>query len=406
MNLSFNDFVNRPASLGNATKSLKDKIIWKERCRVLQLALFTRSFRRAVVCVAASLASFARAELPALPETMGSVSIPAQEWPLKPGPREIKVYIRYPAAGAKLEGVRPTTGIMLSLHNWGGTASGGSADVGVLSNQYNVVAIGVDYLQSGAQASIKDPEPYDFGYLQALDALRALHYVFDGLKQRGIAFDSTRIFTTGGSGGGNVSLMANKLAPRTFAAVIDMCGMKKLSDDIAFNLPGGSSLDARYVRDPQHPFYLAPDAQELRFIGNPAHLAVMKRLGCTAKIFTVHGADDPSCPFADAQEYAANMQASGLDFTFVPVTKDKLDGKVFTSSEHALGNRTLIVDKVAGETLKTLHRAGLTDFERKQDIRYATTNGTWIISYAKGWPEGRFEAAPGKPAPPISVKSK
>ena len=45
---------------------------------------------------------------------------------------------------------------------------------------FDVVAIGVDYLQSGRQASIEDPEPYDFGWLQALDALRALHFVFDG----------------------------------------------------------------------------------------------------------------------------------------------------------------------------------------------------------------------------------
>jgi hypothetical protein len=29
----------------------------------------------------------------------------------------------------------------------------------------------VNYLQSGRQASIEDPRPYDFGYLQALDAL-------------------------------------------------------------------------------------------------------------------------------------------------------------------------------------------------------------------------------------------
>ena len=330
---------------------------------------------------------------------MGSVSIPAQEWPIKPGPREITVYLRYPGAGAKIEGVRPGTGLMLSLHNWGGTASGGSADVGVLSNKYNVVAIGVDYLQSGAQASIRDPEPYDFGWLQALDALRALHFVADGLKQRGIQFDSTRIFTTGGSGGGNVSLMANKLAPRTFAAVIDMCGMKKLSDDIAFNLPGGTDLNARYVRDPKHPYYLSRDAQELRFAGHPAHLATMKRLGCTAKIFTVHGADDSTCP--DADEFAANMKASGLDFTYVRVTKEMLDGKIFSSSGHALGNRTLIVDHVAGKYLDpsspdALHRAGPTDFERGEDVRYATTSGTWIISYAKGFPEGRFEAAGAK----------
>ncbi len=335
-----------------------------------------------------SLLTWALAE-PTLPQTMGTVSIPAQEWPLKPGPREIMVHVRYPGAGAKIEGVRPSTGIMLSLHNWGGTASGGSADPGVLSNTYNVVAIGVDYLQSGAQASIKDPEPYDFGWLQALDALRALHFVMSDLQLRGIAFDSTRIFTTGGSGGGNVSLMANKLAPRTFTAVIDMCGMKKLTDDIAFNLPGGSSLNARYVRDPQHPFYLSPDRQELHDLGNPAHLALMKQLGCTAKIFTAHGVDDQTDGLVD--QYAANMSASGLDFTYVRVTKDLVDGKVFTTTGHALGNRTAIVSQVAGEHLKSLHRVGQTDFERKEDIRYPTRNGTWVISYAKGWPEGRFE---------------
>lgn len=336
------------------------------------------------------------AEGPTLPDAMGTVSIPAQEWPLKPGPREITVHIRYPGAGSRLEGVNRDTGLMLSLHNWGGTASGGSADPGVLAERYNVVAIGVDYLQSGKQASIDDPEPYDFGYLQALDALRALHFVHSGLKRRGVAFDSSRIFTTGGSGGGNVSLMANKLAPRTFTAVIDLCGMKKLSDDIAYNLPGGSPLNARYVRDPGHPHFLPPDRQELHFLGNPAHLAVMKRLGCAAKIFTVHGAEDATCPAADADEFAAHMKAAGLDFTYVRVTKDMLDGKVFTSAGHPLGNRTSIVGQVAGKFLdprspEALHRAGPTDFERREAIRYATTGGYWIIGYDKGFPEGRFE---------------
>lgn len=61
----------------------------------------------------------------------------------------------------------------------------------------------------------------------------------ESLSARGISFDSGRLFATGGSGGGNVALMAHKLAPRTFAAVADLSGMKRLSDDIAFGLPGG-----------------------------------------------------------------------------------------------------------------------------------------------------------------------
>lgn len=334
---------------------------------------------------------------PPLLETNGSFRIPVQEWPLKPGPREVVVHVRYPGPERHRRNIRPTTGLMLSLHNWGGTGFVGTADPDVLADTFDVVAIGVDYLQSGRQASIDDPEPYDFGWLQALDALRALHGVMEGLVQAGISFDRSRIFTTGGSGGGNVSLMANKLAPRTFAVVIDLCGMKKLSDDIAFNLPGGSELNARYVRDPAHTFHLSPDAQELRFLGHPGHLAIMKHLGCSASIITVHGVDDRTCP--DVDEFVANMKASGLDFTHVPVTRERIDGRIFTSTGHALGDRTRIVEQVAGRYLdprspQALRRQGPTDFERREAIRYPTQNGVWVVNYASGDPVGHFERKP------------
>lgn len=340
------------------------------------------------------------AALPALPPTHGSVRIPAQEWPLKPGPREITVHVRYPGTHGSPASVRPTTGIMLSLHNWGGTGFVGTADPAFLADRYDVVAVGVDYLQSGRKASIEDPEPYDFGWLQALDALRALHFVWDALSRQGIAFDSGRLYATGGSGGGNVSLMANKLAPRTFAAVIDLSGMKKLSDDIAFGLPGGSELDARYSRDPAHAFYLSPDAQTIRFTSYPGHLAEMRRLVCAAKIVTVHGVDDTVCP--DADEFAANMNASGLDFLYVPVTAETVDGKVFMNTGHGLGDRTRIVEAIAGRFLDPAspdhrRRRGATDFERREAIRYPTERGVWIIDYATGIPEGRFES---KKVPP------
>ena len=327
---------------------------------------------------------------PALPEVAGTISIPAQEWPFKPGQREIAVHVHYPGSGSPLGNVNAGTGVMLSLHNWGGSGSAGSADPRVLADEFNVIAVGVDYLQSGLQAALKDPEPYDFGWLQALDVLRALQFVTSDLQRRGIAFDSARIFTTGGSGGGNVSLMANKLAPRTFAAVIDMCGMKKLTDDIAYNLPGGSKLNARYIRDPRHPYYLSTDRQELHDLGNAEHLAIMRGAGCNAKIITVHGEDDQTDGIAD--KYAASMTASGLDFTYVRVTKEMIDGSTFTTTGHALGNRTAIVRQVAGDLLKTMRRQGPSDFERREDICYPTTNGVWTVSYARGWPEGRFES--------------
>ena len=329
-----------------------------------------------------------------LPERNAAISIPGQPWPHDPRglvPRNFRVLVHYP--GGTLESVSPDTGIMLSLHNWGGEDCAGTASPGALAKRLNVVALCVNYLQSGHKASIDDPEPYDCGYLQSLDALRALWFVRDQLRRSQRAYDDGRIYCTGGSGGGNVTLMANKLAPRTFACVIDMCGMKKLSDDIAFNLPGGTGLNARWSRDPDSPNYLSPDAQAIRYIAHPEHAAVMRKLNPTAKIVVVHGVHDRTCPFEDAQELVTNFQTARLDVEPHFITKDDLDGKAFTSSGHALGNRTEIVFRVAGRYLSTsspdlLRRDGPTDFDRRETIAYPTPGGAFRISYEHGYPVG------------------
>lgn len=342
---------------------------------------------------------------PELPAKNATVSIPAQEWPHKPGPRRVDISIHYP--DGTIGSVKKSTGLMLTLHNWGGTDCAGTANPDALARRLDVVAICVNYLQSGRQASILDPEPYDFGYLQGLDALRGLWFVFDGLKQQELPFESGRMFATGGSGGGNVTQMVNKLAPRTFACVIDMCGMAKLSDDMAFNIPGKSGLNARWSRDPKSPNWLSPAAQEIRFVGNPAHLAVTKRLKSACKVVVVHGVDDATCQFAEKQELVENMQAAGLDVEPHFISKDDLDGKVFTSSGHSLGNRTEIVFQVAGKYLEAGHRGtsrqrrGTSDFEKGDSaIGYPVTGGEYVISYATGYPVGYFVDEQWPPALP------
>lgn len=344
--------------------------------------------------------SLAADNWPALPMYNQRVELPAQEWPLRPGPRTIAVLVHYPHG--KLADVTEQTGLMLTLHNWGGTDCAGTASPQMLAAKLNVVAICVNYLQSGPKDSIDGPEPYDFGYLQGLDALRTLHWMFDGLKQKQIKFASDRLFATGGSGGGNVALMAQKLAPRTFTCVVDLCGMKKLSDDIAFNVPGGSDLNARYRREAEHPYSLTRDHQELCWLGNPNHLQVQAAVGSPTKIVSVHGVDDRTYPFEDAQEFVANARLAKLDIQAHFIAQSDLDGKVLTSTGHSLGNRTEIVFKVAGKWLTpneptALRRSGPTDFERREDIRYPTHNGTFVISYREGYPIGLFEPAAQPP---------
>ena len=288
---------------------------------------------------------------------------------------------------------------MLDLHNWNGSHASGAPDPATVVARYDVVAICVDYLQSFPNKP-EDP-PYDFGYYQALDALRALWWVGHGLDAAGIPFAHGRTYAAGGSGGGNVSLMANKLAPRTFACIVDMSGMAKLSDDFAFNLPGGTPINARYSMDPDSPRYLSMDAQALRFVGNPEHLQAMKALGNACKIVVAHGVDDASCPVADKREMAANMQAAGLDVEPHFIAAAEVDGKVLKNTEHSLGNRTEIADRFAGKYLAPgspdmRSRSGRSDFECGDAVRYATPGGTFILDYADGYPVGRFESVRGQ----------
>ena len=149
------------------------------------------------------------ADWPPLPAKDSPAELPAQEWPQRPGARRFRVQVHYP--GGALDGVNAQTGIMLTLHNWGGSDCVGTADPRVLAQRLNVVAVCVNYLQSGKADSVDAPEPYDFGYLQALDALRALWWVREQLTTLGKPFADDRLFCCGGSGGGNVTLMANKL---------------------------------------------------------------------------------------------------------------------------------------------------------------------------------------------------
>ena len=74
-----------------------------------------------------------------------------------------------------------------------------------------------------------------------------------------------------------------------------------------------------------------------------------------------------------------------------------LDGKVFSSAGHALGNRTEIVFRVAKKFLRpTVHTPCVApvppDFDRHDSlVRYQTPNGAYVVSYMD-YPVGRFEA--------------
>lgn len=314
----------------------------------------------------------------------------AQEWPVVPGERQMKMHVEEPPAG-----VNGNTGLMLVLHNWGGVYDAPEylQWSRTFASRYNVIAISVNYLQSGP--SWNEHLPYDHGYLQAMDCLRALHAVWSRLRDRSIAFNEHRIYSMGGSGGGNVTQMVMKLAPHTFACGVDICGMPGLIDAIAYGTGEGTTLNAGYSRDPTSPAYLSVDMQEIRDFGHPKHCRLLKAANPTLKIVIVHGLNDATCPVVPKIEQYRNMVAAGLEVDGHFLTPLDVDGVAVTDTGHAVGDREQVVIKYADEYLREDGRfpkatQGPSDFTRGGEFAYPTSNGQYVISF-DGPPTVRFE---------------
>ena len=306
----------------------------------------------------------------------------AQEWPFQPGERKVKMFVQEPAAG-----ITANTGLMLVLHNWGGVYN--SPEYlnwcKTFADRFNVIAMSVNYLQSGPKSWSADA-PYDHGYLQAMDCLRALYTVYKQLKDKNIVFNEHRVYSMGGSGGGNVTEMVMKLAPHTFACGMDICGMPGLIDAIAYGTGEGTSLNAGYGKDPAKPNFLSKDMQEIRDFGHLEHCRLLKAANPGLKIVIVHGTADTSCPPIPKIEQYANMLRAGLSVDGHFLTEADVDGTVITTTGHAVGNREQIVIKYADEYMKEDGKlkkatAGPCDFTRAGTFEYPTSGGKFVVDF-------------------------
>ena len=305
-----------------------------------------------------------------------------QEYRLEPGERQVLMYIKEPSAG-----IGGNTGIILLSHNWGGTWELTRPWCDVICDKFNLIAVSVNYLQSGWRAD-KNTVPYDHGLLQAGDLLRAVWHIREYLAAEGAAWNPRRCYAAGASGGGNVSQMANKLAPHSFACVIDLCGMACLSDAIAF---GEQRLNALYSRDPDSPYYLTPAMREIRDLGNMTHLARQFQANPANQVVIVHGLDDDYCPVTDKIAVFRNMIRAGFRPEGHFITPNQVDGIVVTTTGHQVGDRAYVIahfgkDYLAerGEHIAQLREPG--DFDRRHVVVYPVTGGEYRIDFGCGAP--------------------
>ena len=305
----------------------------------------------------------------------------AQEWPLQPGERKVRMRVEEPP-----NGINKNTGLMLVLHNWGGVYNSPEYVrwCQTFAARYNVLAVSVNYLQSGPD-SWSASQPYDHGYLQAMDAIRALYTIWKQLKDQGIEFNEHRVYAMGGSGGGNVTQMAMKLAPHTFACGVDICGMPGLVNRIAFGTEG--VINAGYSRDPASPAYLSRDMREIRDFGNLKHCRLLQAANPNLQIVIVHGVHDESCPVLPKIAQYQNMVRAGISVDAHFLTEFDVDGQAVTTTGHPVGDREQVVIKYADVYMREdgkLARAtsGPSDFSRGGQFEYPTSGGKYVIDFS------------------------
>ena len=310
--------------------------------------------------------------------------VPAQEWPFAPGERTVPIYVREPEAG-----VSPTTGIMIVLHGWGGDYLSESMMpwIDYYPDAYDVVAVSVQYLQSTKQWWPAERKvPYDHGYLQPIDAIRSLGFIREQLREAGAEYDDSRLFIMGGSGGGNITQMAAKFAPRTFTVAVDCCGMPGLIDAIAYGTGEGTTLNAAWSRDADSPSYLAPHAQRIRDFGDLEHCRLLASMAPELKIVIIHGLADTVCPTVPKIRQYANMIEAGMDVDAHFLSEADVDGVSVTAPDHEIGAMQLATDRYAGMYLRpdgplARKRTGPTDFDLHGEIAYPVEGGRYVVSY-------------------------
>ena len=304
-------------------------------------------------------------------------TFPGQEYSFAPGNREVMMYVKAPSRG-----IDAHTGFMLLLHNWGGRYTMTVPWCDDLCDRYNVIAISVEYLQSGPKQA-GDTAPYDHGLLQAMDCLRAIYHIQRQLDGAKVAYNPRRLYSAGGSGGGNVSQMVNKLAPASFGCIVDICGMPGLTDDIAF---GRGKLNAGYSESPDAPTYLSPAMREIRDFGHPGHLAAQKKINSANKVVIVHGLDDKYCSAVDKIAIYRNMAAAGFKPDAYFLTPAHVDGSVITDTGHAVGNRLEVIKRYGDVYLRPdgafRAQSGPTDFEQKHKVSFPVTGGVYTVDFS------------------------
>lgn len=243
-------------------------------------------------------------------------------------------------------------------------------------------------------------EPFDFGFIQAVDCLAALKNFFDLASSMKIPLNPRRSFLYGVSMGGFIAQMCNKLAPSTFSVLGDIAGFVNISREritnglcmvnfgkVRFNVNYGNY----YSADENSPAFYDEGMFEIRNLLNADHLALMNRIGADQNIVMLHGIDDHVVPVTQKSLLFHNMLQAGHHCEFFLFYNEHVDGCLITETGHTIGDRPRLFEKYVGHYIdESSPHSKFTsypnDFVQKNTLVYPVSNGKYVMDYGGDFP--------------------
>lgn len=195
---------------------------------------------------------------------------------------------------------------------------------------------GITELHTDCQLIKAGSNYLSFGLMPALDVLQVAAEV---MRLRKI--NRRRIFLFGTSYGGYISLLAAKLAPRTFRLVVDNSGFSGPQDNM-LNVYGLSSMTIRGIKvrgqaerafspQPEDPAWFSPHREAIRNLLESRHYSIPS----DTLIHSYHSETDSVAPTARKRTLAILM--SGVRrYSLTVISNKALDGRVFKTSDHGM----------------------------------------------------------------------
>jgi len=213
----------------------------------------------------------------------------------------------------------------------------------------------------------------DMGIMQAIDNITAISYVIKVLEQNGMKFNARKVIAYGHSHGSYLGYLSNALSPGMFSHIVDNSAWlfpAYLSSSRQMKtLVGEMEIDIEFD-------YLA---SRLRFDKEILYLPhLYQKFDNRCNIVCYHGTTDNLISHVEKKQFCDQV----ANTTYHEISPERVDGKVFKSTNHGLDADFLHMFKLAMKDRTFEHGTDL----RLEPVTIQTKSHRYSITYESGVP--------------------